>query len=71
MKKILLMMIAFIIIMPVTSSQKAEPIKFNEIKLLKKIYSPTNVNDFFDGNFSGWFGTKNEDGSFDFLGDVQ
>jgi hypothetical protein len=38
--------------------------------LLKKIYLPTDVNDFFDGNFSGWFGTKNEDGSFDILGDI-
>lgn len=72
MKKILLLItIVFIISMPVTLSQKVEPIKYSETKLLKKIHSPTDVNDFFDGNFSGWFGTKNEDGSFDILGDVQ
>ena len=58
-------MVALIISMPITLSQKVEPIKYS------KIYSQMEKYDFFDGNFSGWFGTKNEDGSFDILGDVE
>jgi hypothetical protein len=72
LKKILLLiMIALIISMPVTLSQKVEPITYSKMPLLKKIYLPTEVNDFFDGNLSGWFGTKNEDGSFNILGDIE
>ena len=72
MKKILfLTIVALLVSMPVTLSQKVEPVEYSKISFFKKIYSPIDVNDFFDGNFSGWFGTKNEDGSFDILGDVE
>ena len=65
MKKILLLtIVALIISMPVTLSQKVEPIKYSEI-------TSTEVPNFFDGTFSGWFGIKNEDGGFDILGDVE
>lgn len=72
MKKILLLiMVALIISMPVTLSQKVEPIKYSRMMPSKEIYLPKNAPNFFDGNFSGWFGVKNNTNGFDILGYLQ
>jgi len=69
MKKICLLIIAALIVsMPVTLSQKVEPIKYSKITPLKEKYLPTGAPNFFDGNFSGCFGVKNDTKGFDILG---
>lgn len=67
MKKIYPFIIVILLISMSTStaifSQDIKPPKFNVI--------PAGINDWFDGNFSGWYGVENETNGFDVLGYVK